>query len=52
MSDDPTPYEKYVAPPSSIKFADMSSSEKSMFSLKLVCCICTMGFAFPNVMHD
>lgn len=52
MSDDPTPYEKYVAPPSGIRFGDMTGTQKSIFAMKLVCCVCTMGFAFPNVMRD
>lgn len=52
MSEDPTPLDKLIVPASGIRFGDMTGRQKSMFAVKLVCCICTMGFAFPNVMHD
>lgn len=35
-----------------MKFADMTRRQKCIFLGKLACCICTMGFAFPNVQND
>lgn len=52
VSEDPTPLDKLIVPASGIRFGDMTGRQKSIFAVKLVCCICTMGFAFPNVMHD
>ena len=33
-------------------YAQMSSSRKALFILKLAVCILTFGMAFPNVMSD
>jgi hypothetical protein len=38
--------------PTGIKFEDMSGTQKCVFAAKLVACIATFGFAFPNVQHD
>jgi hypothetical protein len=51
VSEDPTPLDKLSVPASGIRFADMTSRQKSIF-VSLVCCDCTMGFVFPNVMLD
>jgi hypothetical protein len=48
----PTPFDKVVAYPTGKKFADMTRRQKVVWSAKLVACICTFGFAFPNVQHD
>jgi hypothetical protein len=52
VSDTPQPYDKVLHAATGIKFADMTHRQKWIFSVKLVCCICTMGFAFPNVQND
>ena len=41
-------YEKSRGTP----YAQMSSSRKALFILKLAVCILTFGMAFPNVMSD
>jgi hypothetical protein len=33
-------------------FRDMKPEQKLMFVLKVMVCVATMGFAFPNVMAD
>ena len=35
-----------------LKFAEMTGTQKALFMAKLVACIATFGFAFPNVQHD
>lgn len=52
MSEDPTRLDKLIVPASGIRFGDMTGRQNTIFAVKLVRCICTMGFAFPNVMHD
>ncbi len=52
MSQAPTPFDKVLHAPTGIKFADMTRKQKWVFSAKLIACICTMGFAFPNVQND
>jgi len=34
------------------KFADMTRAQKSVFVVKLLVCIATFGFVFPNVQND
>ena len=46
------PLDKLIVPASGIRFGDMTGRQKSIFAVNLVCCICTMGFVFPNVMLD
>jgi len=52
VSDHPTPFDKVDPVSMGTPFADMTPDQKWRFSAKLICCICTMGFAFPNVMYD
>ena len=35
-----------------LKFAEMTRTQKAVFVAKLLTCIATFGFAFPNVQHD
>lgn len=48
----PTPFEKEIKYPTGRKFADMTPRQKVIWVAKLVACICTFGFAFPNVQND
>ena len=34
------------------KFADMTRRQKIVFVAKVVACVATFGFAFPNVQND
>jgi hypothetical protein len=34
------------------KFADMTRTQKVVFVAKVVVCVVTFGFAFPNVQND
>jgi len=34
------------------KFADMTRLQKVVFVAKVVACVATFGFAFPNVQND
>jgi hypothetical protein len=34
------------------KFADMTRTQKVVFVAKVVACVATFGFAFPNVQND
>jgi hypothetical protein len=40
---------KYVP---GLKFADMTHTQRCIWLVKLVACIATFGFAFPNVQND
>jgi hypothetical protein len=33
-------------------FADMTRAQKAVFVAKVVVCVATFGFAFPNVQND
>ena len=46
MSEDPTPLDKLIVP-ASVRFGDMTGRQKSVFAVKLVCCICTISFLSP-----
>jgi hypothetical protein len=48
----PTPFEKEIKYPTGKKFADMTRGQKIIFVAKVVACVCTFGFAFPNVQSD
>jgi hypothetical protein len=48
----PSPFDKPLEHSTSLKFADMTRTQKWVFSAKLVACIATFGFAFPNVQND
>ena len=52
MEQPNTPFDKQIKYPSGKKFADMTRSQKTVFVAKLITCICTFGFAFPNVQND
>ena len=48
----PTPFVKPLEQSSGRKFADMTAGQKSIWAAKLIICIATFGFAFPNVQSD
>ena len=48
----PSPFDKPLEQPTGLKFAQMTRGQKWIFVVKLVLCIATFGFAFPNVQHD
>ena len=48
----PSPFDKPLEYATDLKFADMTSTQKCIFAAKLVACIATFGFAFPNVQTD
>ena len=50
--DKSSPFDKQIKYPTGQKFADMTRRQKTVFVAKLVTCICTFGFAFPNVQND
>jgi len=50
--DTPSRFDKHVKYPTGTKYADMTPRQKAVFIVKLVACICTFGFAFPNVQSD
>jgi hypothetical protein len=52
MSQQPTPFQKVLEQDHGTKFADMTRAQKWIFTGKLIVCICTFGFAFPNVQND
>ena len=49
---EPTPFAKPLEQSSGRKFADMTPSEKVIWVAKLIVCIGTFGFVFPNVQND
>jgi hypothetical protein len=50
--DKSSPFDKYIPAPTGTPYADMTSRQKTIFVVKLIACICTFGFAFPNVQSD
>ena len=48
----PSPFDKPLEYSTSLNFADMTRTQKCVFAAKLVTCIATFGFAFPNVQND
>ena len=48
----PTEFQKPLEVSRGKKFADMSGAQKFVFSAKLLTCIVTFGFVFPNVQND
>ena len=48
----PSPFDKALEQSTGRKFAQMTRRQKWIFVVKLVVCIATFGFAFPNVQHD
>jgi hypothetical protein len=49
---EPTPFAKPLEQSPGTKFADMTPSQKSIWVVKLIICIGTFGFVFPNVQTD
>jgi hypothetical protein len=50
--DKPSPFDKQLARDGGKKFADMTSTQKWIFVTKVVICVATFGFAFPNVQNE
>ena len=50
--DKATPFQKVSPYTPGKKFADMTGLQKTIFVLKVMACVATFGFAFPNVQHD
>ena len=48
----PTDFQKPLETSSGKKFSDMSGEQKVIFVAKLLTCIATFGFVFPNVQND
>ena len=49
---EPTPFVKPLEQSTGRKFADMSRLQKVVFVAKVVTCVATFGFVFPNVQSD
>jgi hypothetical protein len=47
-----TPFHKPLEQSMGMKFADMTGTQKWTFAAKLVVCIATFGFVFPNVQKE
>ena len=52
MTQPSSPFDKEIKRPAGKKFADMTRRQKTIFVVKLVVCILTFGFAFPNVQNE
>ncbi|GAC1679762.1 MAG: hypothetical protein NVS9B2_30750 [Steroidobacteraceae bacterium] len=48
----PSEFEKAPKHETGLKFAQMSRNQKAVFVVKLLICIATFGFVFPNVQSD
>ena len=48
----PSPFDKQLSQSTGLKFADMTQGQKCIFVAKLIVCIATFGFVFPNVQND
>jgi hypothetical protein len=48
----PSPFDQPLEYSTSLKFADMTRTQRCVFAVKLVVCIATFGFVFPNVQND
>ena len=49
---EPTPFLKPLEHSMGHKFSDMTGWQKTAFVSKVIACIATFGFAFPNVQSD
>lgn len=49
---EPSPFQKAPAYSTGLKFAQMTRKQKFIFVAKVVICVGTFGFAFPNVQND
>jgi hypothetical protein len=52
MSENPSAFQKPMKHDGGMKFADMTRTQKWIFVAKVVVCVATFGFAFPNVQSD
>jgi hypothetical protein len=52
MANDPTPFQKAMAHDGGKPYATMTPAQKATFIAKVIICVCTFGFAFPNVQTD
>jgi hypothetical protein len=48
----PTPFLKPLEHSMGKKFSDMTRWQKAAFLAKVVACVATFGYAFPNVQSD
>ena len=48
----PSPFDKPLERSTGLKFAQMTRTQKWVFVVKLVACIATFGYAYPNVQQD
>ena len=51
-TEKPTPFHKPLEQSTGTKFADMTRTQKWIFVAKVVVCVATGGFVFPNVQND
>jgi len=49
---EPSPFDKPLERSTGRKYADMTPMQKAVFVAKVVACVATFGFAFPNVQSD
>jgi hypothetical protein len=47
-----SPFDKPLEHSTGLKFAQMTRRQKYVFAVKLVACIATFGYAFPNVQNS
>jgi len=47
-----TKFDKPIEVSRGLKFADMTRLQKAVFVTKVVLCVATFGFVFPNVQND
>jgi hypothetical protein len=50
--DKPSPFHKQLTHDFGTKFADMTLLQKWIFVIKVIICVGTFGFVFPNVQND
>jgi len=50
--EEPSGFQKAPTYSTGMKFADMTRTQKIVFVAKVVVCVCTFGFVFPNVQSD
>ena len=48
----PTKFQKVLEEDRGMKYVDMTRTQKWIFITKVVICVCTFGFVFPNVQSD
>ena len=50
--EEPTPFLKPFEHPMGQKFSNMTGWQKAAFVSKVIVCVATFGYAFPNVQTD